>query len=154
MSKSSDAQTPLRDDARPVGLTGQEGQSGRRRLTIASVGLLLFAVATAATGQVMLKHGMQVATARAAHSGGSLVFRAATSPWVLLGLVVFAVSAVAWLAALSKVPLSVAYPFNALGYLVILIASIVVLHERATVLTWVGSVLVVSGLLIVVLSRP
>jgi drug/metabolite transporter (DMT)-like permease len=123
-------------------------------LTLASIGLLLFAVASAATGQVMLKHGMQVATSRAAQSGGSLVVRAATSPWVLIGLVVFAISAVAWLGALSKVPLSVAYPFNALGYLVILIASIVVLHEKASVLTWVGSVLVVSGLLIVVLSRP
>jgi drug/metabolite transporter (DMT)-like permease len=123
-------------------------------LTIASVGLLLFAVATAATGQVMLKHGMQVATARAAHSGGSLVLRAATSPWVLLGLVVFGVSAIAWLAALSKVPLSVAYPFNALGYIVILIASVLVLHERANLLTWLGSLLVVSGLLIVVLTKP
>jgi drug/metabolite transporter (DMT)-like permease len=48
----------------------------------------------------------------------------------------------------------VAYPFNALGYLVILIASILVLHERANVLTWVGSLLVVSGLLIVVLTKP
>jgi len=123
-------------------------------LTITSVGLLLFAVATAATGQVMLKHGMQIATARAHDSGGSLALRAATSPWVLLGLVVFGVSAIAWLAALSKVPLSVAYPFNALGYLVILIASILVLHERANVMTWVGSLLVVSGLLIVVLTKP
>ena len=35
-------------------------------MTIASVGLLLFAVVTAATGQVMLKHGMQIATARVA----------------------------------------------------------------------------------------
>jgi multidrug transporter EmrE-like cation transporter len=52
------------------------------------------------------------------------------------------------------VPLSVAYPFNALGYLGILAASILVLHERANLLTWAGSVLVVSGLVIVVLSRP
>jgi drug/metabolite transporter (DMT)-like permease len=123
-------------------------------MTITSIVLLLFAVASAATGQVMLKHGMQIATARAAHSGGSLALRAATSPWVLLGLVVFGISAVAWLAALSRVPLSVAYPFNALGYLVILTASVVVLHERANVLTWLGSLLVVSGLLIVVLTRP
>jgi len=127
---------------------------GRRHLTIASVGLLLFAVATAAVGQVMLKHGMQIATTRVNDSGGSLALRAATSPWVLLGLVVFGVSAIAWLAALSKVPLSVAYPFNALGYLVILIASILFLHERANVMTWVGSLLVVSGLLIVVLTKP
>jgi drug/metabolite transporter (DMT)-like permease len=52
------------------------------------------------------------------------------------------------------VPLSVAYPFNALGYLVILTASILILHERANLLTWAGSLLVVSGLVIVVLSRP
>jgi multidrug transporter EmrE-like cation transporter len=123
-------------------------------LTITNVALLLFAVAAAATGQVMLKHGMQVASARAAHDGGSLALRAATSPWVLLGLLVFGVSAVAWLAALSRIPLSIAYPFNALGYVAILTASVVVLHERANVLTWLGTLLVVSGLLIVVLTRP
>jgi len=148
MSKPSDAVT------RSALHSEREGTSGRRRLTIASVALLLFAVVSAATGQVMLKHGMQEATAKVAHSGGSLALRAATSPWVLLGLVVFGVSAVAWLTALSRVPLSVAYPFNALGYLVILTASILVLHERANVLTWVGTALVVSGLLMVVLSKP
>jgi len=123
-------------------------------LTVASLGLVLFAVIAAATGQVMLKHGMQIASARAADSGGSLALRAATTPWVLLGLVVFGVSAIAWLAALSKLPLSVAYPFNAVGYLVILLASILVLHERANVLTWVGSLMVVSGLVLVVLTKP
>jgi drug/metabolite transporter (DMT)-like permease len=125
----------------------------RHHLTVTSVALLLFSVITAATGQVMLKHGMQIATARS-RAGGSLAVHAATQPWVLLGLMVFGISAITWLAALSRVQLSVAYPFNALGYLVILTASIVVLHERATVLTWVGSVLVVSGLIIVVLSKP
>jgi undecaprenyl phosphate-alpha-L-ara4N flippase subunit ArnE len=125
----------------------------RHRMTIGSLALVLFAVITASGGQLMLKHGMQVATART-RGGGSLVIAAATTPWVLLGLLVFAVSAVAWLAALSRVPLSLAYPFNALGYLVILTTSIVVLHERANLLTWAGTVLVVSGLVIVVLSKP
>ena len=69
------------------------------------------------------------------------------------GLAVFAVSAIAWLATLAKVPLSVAYPFNALGYLIILTASAVLLHERTNLLTWAGSLLVVSGLVIVVLSQ-
>ena len=39
-----------------------------------------------------------------------------------------------------------------LGYIAILTASIFILHERATLLTWAGSLLVVSGLVIVVLS--
>jgi multidrug transporter EmrE-like cation transporter len=166
MSKSSDADRPLRSATLGTGLPAQASESNpikrpdheepsrRRHLTIASVALLLFAVITAATGQVMLKHGMNIATARSADAGGSLVLRAATSPWVLLGLVVFGISAIAWLAALSRVPLAVAYPFNALGYIAILTASIVILHERANLLTWAGSLLVVSGLIIVVLSKP
>ena len=161
MSKSSDSRehsvtTPAGGPTGPQEprATGHADSSGRPNLTLGNVALVLFAVGTAAVGQVMLKHGMQVASARAAHSRGSLAVSAATSPWVLLGLLVFAISAVAWLTALSRVPLSVAYPFNALGYLGILTASIVVLHERANILTWIGSLLVVSGLIIVVLARP
>ena len=123
-------------------------------MTIGNVALVLFAVTTAAIGQVMLKYGMQIASSRASHSRGSLAVNAATSPWVLIGLLVFGISAIAWLTVLSRVPLSVAYPFNALGYLGILTASILVLHERANILTWPGSVLVASGLIIVVLARP
>jgi multidrug transporter EmrE-like cation transporter len=123
-------------------------------VSLTSLGLLLFAVISAATGQVMLKHGMQLASSRANSTGSSLVISAATSPWVLSGLVVFGISAIAWLGALSKVPLSIAYPFNAIGYLVILTASIVILHERANLLTWAGSLMVVSGVIIVVLSKP
>jgi len=125
----------------------------RQRLTITSIALLLFAVLLAACGQLLLKHGMQVATARAHASGGSLAVTAASSPMVLGGLAVFAISAVAWLAVLARVPLSVAYPFNALSYLIILAASALLLHERATALTWAGSLLVVSGLIVVVLSQ-
>lgn len=130
----------------------REDPGGRQHLTAGSLILVLFAVAAAAGGQLMLKHGMQLATSKAHNSHGSLVVAAATTPWVVLGLVVFAISAVAWLGALSKVPLNVAYPFNAVGYIVILASSVLVLHERATVLTWAGSLLVVSGLIIVVLS--
>jgi drug/metabolite transporter (DMT)-like permease len=156
------ARTGLRRAIHPVrppdlGAAGDAGHaattSGRHQLTIASMALLLFAVASAAAGQVMLKHGMQIATARA-HAGRSLALSAATSPWVLLGLAVFGISAIAWLTTLSRVPLSVAYPFNALGYLGILTASAVVLHERTNVATWIGSLLVVSGLIMVVLARP
>jgi drug/metabolite transporter (DMT)-like permease len=170
MSKPTDMDGPLHPDKRPAAPPAEKsaqapdsqaaGHPERKQtskghpVTIASAALLVFAVSSAATGQLMLKHGMQIASARAAKSGGSLAVSAATSPWILFGLAVFAVSAIAWLAALSRVPLSVAYPFNALGYLVILTASVLVLHERANVFTWTGSLLVVSGLLIVVLAKP
>jgi drug/metabolite transporter (DMT)-like permease len=120
-------------------------------LSPASVALLLFAVASAATGQVLLKHGM---TRASQGTGSSLLVRAATSPWIVLGLTVFAISAVAWLTTLSRVPLSIAYPFNALGYLGILTASALILNERTNIWTWIGTLCVVAGLVIVVATKP
>jgi drug/metabolite transporter (DMT)-like permease len=123
-------------------------------MTLANVGILLFAVALAATGQLVLKNGMNLAKTRASAEGRSLALVAVTSPWIIGGLMIFGVSAVAWLVTLSRVPLSIAYPFNALGYVAILVASSVILHERTNVWTWAGTALVVSGLIVVVTTAP
>lgn len=127
---------------------------GRRSVSATSLAFLLFAVFSAAAGQVLLKHGMTLATERAKLDDSSLVMKAITSPWVILGLMVFAISAVAWLSTLSRLPLSIAYPFNALGYIGILTASAVLLGERTNLWTWVGTSFVAGGLLLVVLTKP
>ena len=119
-------------------------------MNLTSFVILLSAVASAAVGQVMLKHGMVQAKAFAATDHESLARSAVLNPWVLSGLVVFGLSAIAWLTTLSRVPLNLAYPFNALGYLAILGASVVVLHERANAWTLVGSSMVVGGLIVIV----
>ncbi|MER7108136.1 hypothetical protein [Streptomyces sp. NPDC000229] len=122
-------------------------------MTLPSLMLLLFAVFSSAAGQIMLKHGMKAAAGAAEKAGGSLAVRAATTPWVVLGLTVFAISAVAWMSTLARVPLSIAYPFNALGYLLIVLAGSTLLHERTSVWTWAGSLLVVIGLVTVFLGQ-
>jgi drug/metabolite transporter (DMT)-like permease len=131
--------------------------SSRRRLgaslTIPNLLLLLFAVIAAATGQLMLKHGMTGVAETVSRDGGSVLLRAATAPWVIGGLAVFGISALAWLTTLSRVPLSVAYPFNALGLLIIVGSSVVVLHEKVSLLAWVGVLGVVGGLILVVVSQ-
>lgn len=123
-------------------------------MRLSSVGVLLFAVALAATGQLVLKYGMTLAQHQAHQSGRSLVVVAATSPWIIGGLAIFGFSAVAWLFTLSRVPLSLAYPFNALGYIGILTASVLFLHERANGWTWLGTLLVAAGLVLVVTTAP
>ena len=123
-------------------------------MSLASLAVLLVAVALAAVAQLVLKHGMTLAQHRAEASGGSLAVAAATSPWVVGGLAIFGVSAVAWMLTLSRIPLSLAYPFNALGYIGILTASVLFLHERTNVLTWLGTFLVAGGLVLVVTMTP
>src|SRR5205085_9627910 len=99
MSKQSDAAGAARtlemDSPDPGGDAGQLVSTRRAKMTATNLALLLFAVISAGIGQVMLKHGMHVAADHVHQFGGSLVFRAATSPWVVGGLAVFAVSAFA-----------------------------------------------------------
>jgi len=123
-------------------------------MSVSNLTVLLLAVALAATAQVILKHGMTGSAATAKEHRTSLVQSAFGNGWVWLGLALFGVSALAWMLTLSRVPLNMAYPFNALGYLAILVASIFVLHEKANLWTVLGSVMVVCGLIVVVTMSP
>ena len=57
-------------------------------MSLASLAVLLVAVALAAVAQLVLKHGMTLAQNRVEASGGSLAIAAATSPWVVGGLAI------------------------------------------------------------------
>lgn len=123
-------------------------------MSLSNLLVLLFAVGLAASGQVTLKYGMTLSAAKAKESGTSLVASTIGTGWVWLGLALFGISAVAWMLTLSRVPLNIAYPFNALGFLAILAGSVLVLHERFNVWTVLGSGMVVCGLIVVVTMSP
>jgi multidrug transporter EmrE-like cation transporter len=123
-------------------------------VSVHNLAVLLLAVALAACAQVVLRHGMMRSAASAKERGTPLAVNAMGSGWIWLGLVLFGISALAWLLTLSRVPLNIAYPFNALGYLAILAASVLVLHEKANAWTVLGSVMIVGGLVVVVTMSP
>jgi multidrug transporter EmrE-like cation transporter len=104
-----------------------------------------------------LKAGMNHVTdangGQLALNGDSLK-QIASQVWVWAGLIIFAFSAVLWLFALSRANLSFAYPFAALGYVIIVIASILFLNEHVQPVTWVGVVLIVAGILVVAQGSP
>jgi multidrug transporter EmrE-like cation transporter len=123
-------------------------------MSVSNLVVLLFAVALSATGQVILKHGMTGSAASAKEHHTSLLQNTLGNGWVWLGLALFGVSLLAWMLTLSRVPLNMAYPFNAVGYLAILAAGVLVLHERANLWTVLGSLMVVCGLIVVVTMSP
>jgi multidrug transporter EmrE-like cation transporter len=122
-----------------------------------TIGLILVSVTLAAVAQVTLKAGMNHVTDA---SGGQLALNGdslkqiASQVWVWAGLAIFAVSAVLWLFALSRANLSFAYPFAALGYVIIVIASILFLDEHVQPLTWVGVALIIGGILLIAQGAP
>ena len=129
-------------------------QKGDRRMTI---GLILVSVTFAAIAQVTLKIGMNHVTdangGQLALSGDALK-QILTSGMVWLGLGIFGVSAVLWMFALSRASLSFAYPFAALGYVIIVAASILILHEHVPALGWVGVAFIVIGILLIAQGSP
>jgi multidrug transporter EmrE-like cation transporter len=116
----------------------------------ANVALVIASVLMAAVGQLLLRHGMQAAQKLADAGTGGLVGNAVRSASVYAGLAVFGVSALLWMLALAKVPLSYAYPFNGIGFVLILLVSRFRLHEHVSLARWIGAVVVFAGILLIV----
>lgn len=112
--------------------------------------MILAAVALAVAGQVMVKQGMN-ALGTIEFSAGILAAygRVFTRPLVLLGTVSYTISILFWIYALSRVDLSFAYPFLALSYVLVIIASWLLLGERIPPLRWIGLAVICAGILIV-----
>jgi drug/metabolite transporter (DMT)-like permease len=116
------------------------------------IGLILISVLLAGVAQVTLKTGVNHVT----KAGGGVLQLSGASLRALLssgvvwaGLALFGLSAVVWLFALSRASLSFAYPFAALGYVVIVLFSVLVLHEHVPPLRWAGVALIVTGIVLV-----
>ena len=73
-----------------------------------------------------------------------------TSIWLIwLGLIIYALSVVMWIWVLSKVDLSVAYPFVGMGFIITMIFGILVLNENVTLMRVSGTTLIMIGCILV-----
>ena len=115
------------------------------------IGLILVSVTLAAAAQLTLKHGVNLAFPPPAtfKLNGSSIKSMLGTPVVWLGVLLFACSAVAWVAVLSRTSLSFAYPFVSLTYVLILVFDRVILHETVSPLRWGGVALIVGGILLI-----
>ncbi|MGH8113742.1 MAG: DMT family transporter [Rhodanobacteraceae bacterium] len=115
--------------------------------TLATLLLLLGSVACDVTGQVCFKLGVGHATT--GPHAPTLVYKVLHSPWIALGVAVYALEFVLWFAALSRTQLSVAFPFTALGYVGVVLASRYILKEPVSMRRWVGIGTIVVGVALV-----
>lgn len=121
-------------------------------LDLPTVATLVLAVSLATAGQLLLKAAMtDIGEIDGIGAGDlvGLVGSVVTSWKALLGLACFGASSLFWLVVLSRLPLSTAYPFVALSYLIILGFSTIVLHERPPLLTWGGAALIMTGIVMI-----
>lgn len=106
--------------------------------------LLLVAAIFAAGGQVLFKQG----------SAGLTSFAAVLNLPIALGLGLYAVGTLLWIAGLSRTTLSYAYPFTALTFVLVVGAAIVLFNERPSATEIAGIVIVLGGLGLMTLGHP
>lgn len=113
--------------------------------------MLLTASALTVTGEVLLKLGVNAVSARVgAFTLDARVIWATFTDWrVVLGFALVFGGALFWLGVISRVNLSFAYPLLALNYVIILIPSRWLLHEKITLSNIIGAVIIVIGVIII-----
>lgn len=114
--------------------------------------LILTGVGLNAAAQLLLK----LATRPLAHFSDfsfqtlrDSVLVLATSPPFWLGMVCYGTSVCVWLAALSKAPVSTAYPMLSLGYIVVAVVSVLWLGETLSPAKVLGIALICAGVVLV-----
>lgn len=116
--------------------------------------LLLTGVVLNAAAQLLLKAATRV-TGPLVTDSGRVAWNAATTLTTNLpfwcGLACYGLSLAMWLGALSRVPVSVAYPMLSIGYVVNAAAAAVLFGELLTATRIAGIGLIIVG--VVVLSR-
>ena len=70
------------------------------------------------------------------------------NPFVFSGLVLYIISTIVWLIALSKTTLSFVYPFAALIFVLVMLSARIVFFEQVPTLRYVGILLICVGFLI------
>ena len=112
-------------------------------MTLVSFSIILAGVLLNAAAQLLLKAGT---------NARPLGLELAIEPHILGGLACYVVSVVVWVVALSKVPVSMAYPMLSIGYVVNAIAAWALLGEALTPMRMAGIGVIVLGVFMVARS--
>ena len=117
----------------------------------AIIGLIALTDACDTISQLLLKHSintldLHIDTVRKVLR---FVLRLARSPLVWCGFLFSTVSLGVWLFVLTKAPLNFAYSLDSMRYVMIALASVVVLKEKVGLVRWLGILSVVIGIAMV-----
>lgn len=120
-------------------------------MTRSTVLLILANVAMTSFAQIILKVGMSSPEVARVFSAGvrpAGVVGVLFHPWVMTGLVLYFAAALVWLLVLSKVDVSLAYPFVGLGFVVTMLLAWAFLGEVMTVTRVAGTFLIALGVVL------
>jgi drug/metabolite transporter (DMT)-like permease len=114
-------------------------------VTLFNYVMIIACVVAIAAGQILFK-----LTARSV-VGSDGLWDMLLSPTLFAALTIYGVATLAWIWQLRYVNLSQAYPLMALSFVIVPLASMVLLGEPITLRYWAGVGLIVGGIILTVL---
>jgi drug/metabolite transporter (DMT)-like permease len=116
--------------------------------------LILLDVALNVAGQLSLKFGMSKMGnfSLSLPALSSVFLRAATNPFVILGLFCYGTGFMVWLIVLAKAEVSYAYPMISLGYVFTAILAWQLFGEHVTAFRMVGILITCVGVFLIATS--
>ncbi|HEY9752401.1 MAG TPA: EamA family transporter [Coleofasciculaceae cyanobacterium] len=114
-------------------------------MSLNEFGLLLLAILTASGGQFLLKVGALKLGRVNLGNLVSHVFSIATTPELLVGLILYALSSVLYILLLTRVPLSIVGPTVAIGYVLSVLIGYFFFKETIIARQLVGLGLIICG---------
>ncbi|HEV2614755.1 MAG TPA: EamA family transporter [Gammaproteobacteria bacterium] len=120
-------------------------------MTAAVLSLILLTACLNTAAQLLLKAGM-VRIGEfgfAAHNIVPIFFKIASSPFILLGLVVYVGSMTLWLLVLSRVPVGIAYPMTSLAYIFNVLGAYIIFSEQINLVQIVGILVIILGVYLI-----
>tara|TARA_B110001454_G_C12567981_1_gene370617 strand:+ start:404 stop:781 length:378 start_codon:yes stop_codon:yes gene_type:complete len=106
-----------------------------------------------AFAQILLKAGMkQFGNIDLKNNIINTCISIAFNPYIISGFIAYGVSILLWLWVLSKVDVSLAYPFQALGYIVVTILAWIIFQENISYIRIIALMFITIGLIILAFS--
>jgi len=139
------ARGPAREEAAPRRIGG---------LTMSTWMLIMIATVMGIVGQTMLKHGMNQMgpLSLSGSTVPAIVWQIVCSPFVIGGLLIYGFGTFFWLVTLSRIDLTVAYPFVSLNHVLLFLIGWLILRESVTPLRAVGVGVICVGMILIARS--
>jgi len=140
-----------------MGVLGRQGTGGNALTNdLKTIALLITMVTTQVLGDIWLSQGMKVHGAVTDYSLVALwglFLYLLTSPWIVLGVVTLIFSLFLYFTATSRLDLSLVLPLFSSSYILNALLAWLILGEHVSPVRWLGTVMIASGVFIVVWSE-
>ena len=121
--------------------TGIDAQ--RIIMTLLQFAMILICVVVLSIGQLLFKYSARTLPDT---DSAAVLLTLASNPWFLLALLLYGGATLLWVWILREVPLTLAYPFIALSFVIVPLVSGTILGEQVDIAYWIGICLIVAGI--------